>query len=72
MRNPDAFEFAPKAERSPLEVAQERFGVDLRNDHATLGKLQELQGKMPDVVDLSNLWQDYQKQKGQGDIEKAA
>ena len=72
MGNPDVGGFVPENERSPLEVAQERWGVDLNDDRATLNKLTELQGKMPDVADLSNLWQDYQQQKDKGEMREAA
>jgi len=56
---------APATENNPLEVAKQRWGVDLANDQATLKKIAELQGKMPDIADLSNLWQDYQNKKGE-------
>lgn len=55
--------FDPKGKQNPSEVAQERWGVDLDNDNEVRQKLAELQGKMPDVADLSNLWQDHQERK---------
>ncbi len=70
---------APETGKSPLEVAHERWGVDLNDDRAILIKLQQLRGKMPDVVDLANLWKDNQSQKAAvernivaNDIRKAA
>lgn len=55
--------FDPSTEQNPLEIAQKRFGVDLKDNQAVLDKLTKLGGKMPDVNDLSNLWQDYQLKK---------
>ena len=72
MGNLDIKGFNPESENSPLEVAKRRFGVDLNDDRATMGKIVELQGKMPEVADLGNLWRDYQGQKDQGEMEKAA
>lgn len=53
--------FVPEEEQSPLEIAQKQFGVDLNDNQAVLDKLTSLKGKLPDVADLSNLWQDYQE-----------
>jgi len=50
----------PGAEQNQLEIAQKRFGVDLNDDNAVLDTMGKLKGKMPDIMDLSNLWQDYQ------------
>ncbi|MDO8622118.1 MAG: hypothetical protein Q7R80_02710 [bacterium] len=59
-------------ERSPLEIARERWNIDLDDDHATLNQLVEFQGKMPDVADLGNLWLEHQRQKGADSMREAA
>lgn len=57
--------------QGPLEIAKKQFGVDLNDDHAVLERLIRLGGKMPDVMDLSNLYQDYQKQKPKSAAQEA-
>lgn len=71
MGNVEGSGFVSDTERDPLEIARARWGVNLADDHATLKKLHALQGQMPDVADLSNLWQEYQ-QRGSGGMERAA
>ena len=63
-----------EGESDIVAEVQKRFGVDVRDDRAVLGKLNELQGKMPDVAELSNLWSEYQEQQknDQMEIKKAA
>lgn len=61
MQNPEVGGFVPEIKQNPLEQAQERWSVDLNDDRAVLTKLAELQGKMPDVADLGNLWRDHQE-----------
>ncbi len=47
----------------PAMQAEQRWGVDLSNDHEVMAKIVELGGQMPDVADLGNLWQELQEQK---------
>ena len=73
MGNEERGWFVPKEVQDPTTIAMERLGVNLGDDRAVLSKLQSLQGKMPDVSDLSNLWQDLQEQKDKRErLKKAA
>ncbi|MBI4449918.1 hypothetical protein HY634_02580 [Candidatus Uhrbacteria bacterium] len=71
MGNPGVGEFMRRDERSPLEIARERWGIDLNDDRATLNALVGLQGRMPDVADLGNLWLTHQ-QRDAGEAREAA
>jgi len=51
--------FEQPAVKNPVEEAKQRFNVDITNDREVMKKMNLLQGKMPDVADLSNLWRDY-------------
>jgi len=73
MENPEQYGFVPKQEQDPAQIAMKHWGVDLNDDHAVLQKLQEMQGKMPDVADLSNLWQKLQEERDEKkEVKKAA
>jgi hypothetical protein len=41
----------------------QRWNVNIDNDRDVLAKLAGLAGKMPDVMDLSELWQKHQQTK---------
>jgi hypothetical protein len=43
--------------------ASDKFGVNLDDLKEVMRKMSELQGKMPDVAELSNLWREYEDKK---------
>ena len=57
MGNPEQGGFVPEQEKDLAKIAKERWDVDINDDDAVYDKIINMQGKMPDVADLPNLWQ---------------